>query len=179
MGNSAVYNSRVAAKRAGNLQILGKYEVRSQSQTSKSIRLRLPEPWEKEIRRSGIGNARCDSRSESARAGWGGFVHFTRSVGRGERVRGRPPAMVGRSHWSHARGTRRRRGCVVLVCAAFVLAPRAAMAGDVSPFAGVVDVSVLALVAYLAALGNERAASKARASKTRDGSPPRTRRGRR
>jgi hypothetical protein len=38
---------------------------------------------------------------------------------------------------------------------------------------------VLALVAYLAALGNERAASKARASKTRDGSPPRTRRGRR
>ena len=31
--------------------------------------------------------------------------------------------MVGRSHWSHARGTRRRRGCVVLVCAAFVLAP--------------------------------------------------------
>ena len=31
--------------------------------------------------------------------------------------------MVGRSHGSHARGTRRRRACVVLVCAAFVLAP--------------------------------------------------------
>ena len=66
-----------------------------------------------------------------------------------------------------------------IATAAFVLAPTPAMAGDVSPFAGVVDVSVLALVAYLAALGNERAASKARASKTRDGSPPRTRRGRR
>ena len=65
-----------------------------------------------------------------------------------------------------------------IATAAFVLAPRAAMAGDVSPFAGVVDVSVLALVAYLAALGNERAARRARASKTRDGSP-RTRRGRR
>ena len=31
--------------------------------------------------------------------------------------------MVGRSHGSHARGTRRRRGCVLLVCASFILAP--------------------------------------------------------
>ena len=65
-----------------------------------------------------------------------------------------------------------------IATAAFVLAPRPAMAGDVSPFAGVVDVSVLALVAYLAVLGNQRAERRARASKTRDGSP-RGRRGRR
>ena len=31
--------------------------------------------------------------------------------------------MVGRSHGSHARGTRRRHGCVLLVCASFILAP--------------------------------------------------------
>lgn len=31
--------------------------------------------------------------------------------------------MAGRSHGSHARGTRRRRGCVLLVCASFILAP--------------------------------------------------------
>ena len=71
-----------------------------------------------------------------------------------------------------------RATATAIATAAFVLAARAAMAGDVSPFAGVVDVFVLALVAYLAKLGNERAAKRARASKTRDGSP-RTRRGRR
>ena len=55
-----------------------------------------------------------------------------------------------------------RATATAIATAAFVLAPRAAMAGDVSPFAGVVDVSVLALVAYLAALGNERPRARAR-----------------
>ena len=43
-----------------------------------------------------------------------------------------------------------------------------ATSGEISPFAGVVDISVLALLAYFAKLGNEKAARES-ASKTKVG----------
>jgi len=62
-----------------------------------------------------------------------------------------------------------RATVTAVATAAIVLAPRAAMAEEISPFAGVVDISVLLLLAFLAKLGNEKAARDS-ASKTRAGS---------